>query len=157
MWGIHLFIVFNLVVMGITPTYVGNTTTDYLLGHEERDHPHVCGEYKTGRPRPDQIKGSPPRMWGIRVVVYLYKTYFGITPTYVGNTRSPVCRFCPSGDHPHVCGEYYRISGTILKVLGSPPRMWGIRKAGHFNDLCTGITPTYVGNTYTNWRKFAWI
>ena len=53
-------------LIGITPTYVGNTVGFVQKVRQIRDHPHLRGEYYMG----DQHSSHLMR----------------ITPTYVGNT-----------------------------------------------------------------------
>ena len=50
--------------------------------------------------------GSPPRIWGIRVLLPSWLREAGITPTYMGNTRTRIKLFLAYEDHPHVYGEY---------------------------------------------------
>ena len=62
--------------------------------------------------------------------VYILITYITGTarfiPTCVGNTRSyPISKY-PSPVHPHVCGEYGKLTSHGLGKLGSSPRVWGI-------------------------------
>ena len=86
MWGIRLSIAYLNGCIGITPTYVGNTRLVFREFEHDEDHPHVCGEYKTGNDTKNGTTGSPPRMWGILVVFAVRAFGYGITPTYVGNT-----------------------------------------------------------------------
>ena len=54
----------------------------------------------------------------------------------------------PSPVHPHMCGEYYDLVGVPVPVIGSPPRVWGIRMGRASNHTRPRFTPTRVGNTY---------
>ena len=147
MWGIHKNTRKGRKSTGITPTYVGNTSSSSLIRQQGKDHPHVCGEYFGSNKPQFIVLGSPPRMWGIQQVVFPAVFPVGITPTYVGNTHNAVTRLASALDHPHVCGEYDERRMITLPIGGSPPRMWGIR-CGRFGRFGRhGITPTYVGNT----------
>ena len=92
--------------------------------------------------------GSPPRVWGILVSPTGDRDVLRFTPTCVGNTWSadsyadwtrrftPTCvgntscwpwRQVTPSVHPHVCGEYMRLSTLhAIQSYGSPPRVWGI-------------------------------
>ena len=47
MWGIQKLNEKCLILYGITPTYVGNTTGLAYCQLVEEDHPHLCGEYSS--------------------------------------------------------------------------------------------------------------
>ena len=117
----------TMLVAGSPPTYMGNTRKAPVPGPKDWDHPHVYGEYTTISPLRLCWIGSPPRIWGIQVVSFGNGLVGGITPTYMGNTRTRIKLFLAYEDHPHVYGEYY----YNLWHTSSPPR----------------ITPTYMGNT----------
>ena len=95
---------------GITPTYMGNTFCTIFLGHHDRDHPHVHGEYNYTIKLPNGAQGSPPRTWGIPWIHFNRFEAVGITPTYMGNTSLPLPPFWACRDHPHVHGEYTKRS-----------------------------------------------
>ena len=86
MWGIPKAFSLPYRSRRITPTYVGNTVPvlHLLYGHE--DHPHVCGEYSLSSIMAMILLGSPPRMWGIQLILPAPESEIRITPTYVGNT-----------------------------------------------------------------------
>ena len=86
MWGIQRNLFIEYVWVRITPTYVGNTVPvlHLLYGHE--DHPHVCGEYPLSSIMALIVSGSPPRMWGLQLILPAPESEIRITPTYVGNT-----------------------------------------------------------------------
>ena len=109
-----------------TPTCVGKSRRSSAL-LDRTVHPHVCGEiFRAEMPPPRG--GSPPRVWG--------------------NLRSRLLT-CVATVHPHVCGEItaavtagqtYRFTptcvgksarghGDLARTHGSPPRVWGNRRA----------------------------
>ena len=49
-------------------------------------HPHACGEYQATFETNYAYIGSPPRLWGIRVLDGHRKALGRFTPTPVGNT-----------------------------------------------------------------------
>ncbi len=50
-------------------------------------------------------------------------------------------------EHPHVCGDNSMLAAMATSLRGTPPRMWGQRRA--LTLACKSIwnTPTYVGTT----------
>ena len=105
-WGILHLTAVDHASSGITPTYMGNTRKAPVPGPKDWDHPHVYGEYTTISPLRLCWIGSPPRIWGIQVVSFGNGLVGGITPTYMGNTRTRIKLFLAYEDHPHVYGEY---------------------------------------------------
>src|SRR5947209_3288698 len=109
-------------------------------------HPHARGEYSFQLSRRAPHTGSPPRTWGIPVVVGIPFLYRRFTPTHVGNTGlSASGRGFPSV-HPHARGEYAWESVAGRFYAGSPPRTWGIRPSYLRLVRSRRFTPTHVGN-----------
>ena len=127
-WGIRVLGPPRTGSRGITPTCVGNTETSLATLFSLWDHPHVCGEYAGAVSSFPNATGSPPRVWGIRLVPWWLDDVHGITPTCVGNTNS--------------------IKPAMSLALGSPPRVWGIPSSSCAGPAPPGITPTCVGNTW---------
>ena len=73
----------------ITPACAGNTSPCRMSICVHRDHPRVCGEYPVFDAFECHIKGSPPRVRGIRYSITQYRRVLGITPACAGNTRIP--------------------------------------------------------------------
>ena len=46
-------------------------------------------------------------------------------PTPVGNVRASAAELRYPAVHPHACGERFIVSGLIIYVVGSSPRLWG--------------------------------
>ena len=91
--------------------------------------------------------GSPPRTWGIPATRPAITARRRFTPTHVGNTRW--CEKAAAGTpvHPHARGEYAALNKAASRLIGSPPRTWGIRQChGRRRTQCR-FTPTHVGNT----------
>ena len=70
------------------PTCVGNTESERIPLGITTVHPHVRGEYCTGRGRLLLIFGSSPRAWGIRAIGNRPALQLRFIPTCVGNTSS---------------------------------------------------------------------
>ena len=127
MWGIPLDISKGTGEHRITPTRVGNTSARKSFALPEM--------------------GSPPPVWGIRNKRTVYPVTDGITPTRVGNTIDQRVGLQSLGDHPHPCGEYFKLLPDGIRVTGSPPPVWGIPFQQSYLLILVRITPTRVGNT----------
>ena len=131
--------------LGITPAYAGKSTRPFSSGHENGDHPRVCGEKQKTPPWGVEKGGSPPRMRGKGVQPRDKRVAVRITPAYAGKSR----RYLPGGhngkDHPRVCGEKPHIGQRRFLQKGSPPRMRG--KALEVSPwlVLPRITPAYAG------------
>ena len=73
-------------LVGLIPTYAGNTKTPLSQDRDSRAHPHVCGEH--GDTLQDTIVdlGSSPRMRGTPLGGINLHARVGLIPTYAGNT-----------------------------------------------------------------------
>ena len=90
-------------------------------------HPHACGEYASFLAWSKPLGGSPPRVWGIPMRPSRPLAWRRFTPTRVGNTGRIARKQTPAPVHPHACGEYYPYYNEDTRVIGSPPRVWGIQ------------------------------
>ena len=111
------------------------------------DHPRACGEYWCVRDDGMLLGGSPPRMRGILKQAHGIIEGFRITPAHAGNTLQKLLKSHQCQDHPRACGEYLAVVVILQRVIGSPPRMRGIRKDGQSYYFRSGITPAHAGNT----------
>ena len=93
------------------------------------------------------LDGSPPRAWGIPPVVTRCWLRARFTPTCVGNTVIATLGGIETTVHPHVRGEYKMIVSKKERLLGSPPRAWGILVHTLRYSIRSRFTPTCVGNT----------
>ncbi len=130
-----------------TPTSVGNTSGERRKNLRQSVHPHECGEYWIAVRSGVAFAGSPPRVWGIRGAKKTECNGARFTPTSVGNTSWVEMPSLLDSVHPHECGEYYVPCVPLPLVLGSPPRVWGIRQCRSGSDENRRFTPTSVGNT----------
>ena len=146
-WGIPTNTNWVTVLLGITPTCVGNTTTQSLDLATIRDHPHLRGEYEREATWRSPQGGSPPLAWGIQRPETALSCDVRITPTCVGNTGQAPHRERHKRDHPHLRGEYTLSKHTCWTPRGSPPLAWGILQKTLAINPKHGITPTCVGNT----------
>ena len=132
---------------GFTPTCVGKTPSSIRAGQALRVHPHVCGEDNLPFAATAGTPGSPPRVWGRRIIVIFLVRHCRFTPTCVGKTLSSSGFAITHWVHPHVCGEDICRRIKALGEDGSPPRVWGRLGAQLVNAGNRRFTPTCVGKT----------
>ncbi len=147
-WGIHTREPVQRRGWRSIPTCVGNTRWRGPPRRAPSVHPHVRGEYATGRTALVRGPHGPsPRAWGIPHTLYHRIEMPRSIPTCVGNTRTVVwVGGCPAV-HPHVRGEYSIGRVTPLTKEGPSPRAWGILiRPRHYAAPIRSI-PTCVGNT----------
>ena len=93
------------------------------------------------------MDGSPPRVWGILLILGIQSVAVRFTPTDVGNTVIP-CNYSRYWSvHPHWRGEYPLTTQDIDIRIGSSPLTWGIQRLGCRIMEQLRFTPTCVGNT----------
>ena len=71
-----------------------------------------------------------------------------ITSTYVENTGRAVFFGNIRKDHLHIRGEYKQTQLKTTFYMGSPPHTWRIHITNSISGSVTGITSTYVENTF---------
>jgi len=64
---IHL----TFLLWRFTPTPVGNTLAKIVADSIQTVHPHACGEYEEISRISSLESGSPPRLWGIHIILRL--------------------------------------------------------------------------------------
>src|SRR5699024_12049331 len=105
-WRIQGKMLFSFCLIRITSTYVENTFLFCLFVNVNKDHLHIRGEYELRFRLKNTSVGSPPHTWSIHTHLKSKCQNFGITSTYVENTR-PNCNTAFSRqDHLHIRGEY---------------------------------------------------
>ncbi len=110
-------------------------------------HPHVRGEYLLRFHVKNSMGGSSPRAWGIPCVWRRAFVLARFIPTCVGNTLEAIKNVIFLPVHPHVRGEYIKLSIMSLKSSGSSPRAWGILSLPGKEGSIGRFIPTCVGNT----------
>ena len=73
-----------------TPTRVGKTSSSRSRAPRTAVHPHACGEDIVAHKSNPRGVGSPPRVWGRRVIGSGIPTSLRFTPTRVGKTGPTV-------------------------------------------------------------------
>ena len=72
------------------------------------------------------LRGSSPRMWGLRAAWRWMQWAERFIPTYVGFTIYNHSLTDVWTVHPHVCGVYVWSTDPAKALPGSSPRMWGL-------------------------------
>ena len=134
-------------LVGLIPTYAGNTTCPLCASTTTRAHPHVCGEHLPAGQEAMARAGSSPRMRGTLGATRRLMMAGGLIPTYAGNTNPPAGYRAHPEAHPHVCGEHVFSSPTFAAMAGSSPRMRGTPSHRVSYGRPHGLIPTYAGNT----------
>ena len=93
--------------MRIIPTRVGTRYVDEYSYDSIEDHPHACGDKKTGFIKLKKTAGSSPRVWGQGADVARSFQQPGIIPTRVGTSSCSVLTVYLDKDHPHACGDKF--------------------------------------------------
>ena len=131
----------------ITPAHAGKTPSAIFTYSFFPDHPRACGENISQRQTVLKVNGSPPRMRGKPIGLFIQSYQSRITPAHAGKTRCARNLHCRRSDHPRACGENIQGIETGAQKLGSPPRMRGklrtITTCGHYGR----ITPAHAGKT----------
>ena len=84
-------------------------------------------------------------MWGQAAITPSAIALSRIIPTRVGTSVAQVLNASWNKDHPHACGDKFRVYTGVFWVWGSSPRVWGqanrLRTVFRFDR----IIPTRVG------------
>ena len=108
-------------LVGLIPTYAGNTFGASVEGGAVGAHPHVCGEHVVLLLVRGVYEGSSPRMRGTLFLAALVSKFMGLIPTYAGNTLVDM------GFYPHT--PSFRIS-LEPKASINPTRFLGLSPSG---------------------------
>ena len=148
MRGTHSSMLPLTLMLGLIPTYAGNTCYSFGGGGDRWAHPHVCGEHICSNRRQSRAVGSSPRMRGTLRVSAALPCSTGLIPTYAGNTERVCVDPVHQWAHPHVCGEHSIALRICVHTGGSSPRMRGTHTPLSNPPAATGLIPTYAGNTH---------
>jgi len=129
----------------IIPACAGNARRQSSRPAPSSDHPRVCGECHripdTGLSWP----GSSPRVRGMRCAEECRRPCEGIIPACAGNASVHPDLRTTHGDHPRVCGECLAADGRVDDVLGSSPRVRGMRSRSCATTPSTRDHPRVCG------------
>jgi len=140
-----------------TPTRVGTARGAGRVNRDRQVHPHACGDCSALPAPACPRSGSPPRVWGLPRDVRRVDVDVRFTPTRVG-TAASLGPCCPRLTvHPHACGDCGVMVLSGAAKAGSPPRVWGLRRAARDLRTIKRFTPTRVGtaNDIREWHRVA--
>ena len=112
---------------GNIPAYAGKTRGVPHVGHEQQEHPRVCGENSVGGNCFPVYTGTSPRMRGKQSSSQLLMYRRGNIPAYAGKTTVHIEYKDGYTEHPRVCGENEMPSCLSNSSHGTSPRMRGKR------------------------------
>ena len=144
-WGQAIFATSRKRSDGIIPTRVGTRQIISSVLLPTGDHPHACGDKRQVLYPLRRVRGSSPRVWGQVCSACFWLCYAGIIPTRVGTRSDYRGATKDLRDHPHACGDKYRVGGSSRWAVGSSPRVWGQGDAVYAQSSSSGIIPTRVG------------
>ncbi len=130
-----------------TPTRVGKSSLSSASAWGNSVHPHACGEIRKVARKIDRNGGSPPRVWGNLLPQLPSSPSRRFTPTRVGKSGEGIGGTMSFTVHPHACGEICAGCISILRPVGSPPRVWGNLTPSFTCFDMTWFTPTRVGKS----------
>ena len=131
----------------ITPADAGTSSARQDSALRSADHPRGCGDkFEIAHVLP-QVFGSPPRMRGQGFVPPYPSLHNGITPADAGTSAGGQTSRTSGTDHPRGCGDKSPSLRSVLRALGSPPRMRGQAKQPRLACSLTRITPADAGTS----------
>ena len=152
MWGQADAVADVSQAVGIIPTRVGTSQRLHYVGSGGQDHPHACGDKYTLTCRSAVNMGSSPRVWGQVASSKSYCLPFRIIPTRVGTSFSVNFVRSKIEDHPHACGDKFKIFCKLCACCGSSPRVWGQAQYKQCPRCKGRIIPTRVGTSATLYK-----
>ncbi len=111
--------------VGIIPACAGEPASSLAALSAKRDHPRVCGGTLHMQTSPILVGGSSPRVRGNRQGGGGERDRIGIIPACAGEPRPTLSRSGSARDHPRVCGGTTPEASTVIRVVGSSPRVRG--------------------------------
>ena len=134
---------------GIIPACAGNRETRPQWLSRNRDHPRVCGEQAQDAEINTSAPGSSPRVRGTVSGRRMLFANVGIIPACAGNSQQWAQTRRDQRDHPRVCGEQGKMSGSMNIRMGSSPRVRGTDLLTIITSVRLGIIPACAGNRPT--------
>ena len=139
----------------IIPARAGQTLAGSEGGTTASDHPRACGANAIVIRRSDTPPGSSPRVRGKPGGLEAVDVRPRIIPARAGQTSHQQRRLVERPDHPRACGANVVGSKTVVKFVGSSPRVRGKLRGDHFGFLADRIIPARAGQTHPAGRKRA--
>ena len=117
------------------------------------DHPRACGanvRHRRSRPRQN---GSSPRMRGKQGGRRKLEREIRIIPEHAGQTAPARDATSRSSDHPRACGANSSGAFSMIRLIGSSPRMRGKRVGSVPVGILARIIPAHAGQTQSHQRN----
>ena len=129
------------------PADAGNTRRPVSPARPAAVHPRGCGEYLWPQALPLPVRGSSPRMRGIRQCGVIQQPVVRFIPADAGNTTRKTAPDSQQPVHPRGCGEYQNRQRRGGHARGSSPRMRGILHLRGLSVPAPRFIPADAGNT----------
>ncbi len=137
----------------IIPAHAGQTFVIGARGLGKTDHPRACGaNAAAGRIRTLR-RGSSPRMRGKQGGRRKLEREIRIIPAHAGQTAPARDATSRSSDHPRACGANSSGAFSMIRLIGSSPRMRGKRVGSVPVGILARIIPAHAGQTQSHQRN----
>ena len=130
-----------------SPARAGNTRLRSVQTRRLTVQPRACGEYATDENTLQLINGSAPRVRGIHRNAAHVLQCLRFSPARAGNTSLTTAHTTLIPVQPRACGEYALRNRFAVPVVGSAPRVRGIRFGTQTKANNARFSPARAGNT----------
>ena len=108
--------------------------------------PRVCGERRRGYGRPDDARGSAPRVRGTAGAERSLAVHSRFSPACAGNGAAGIPAAARRPVQPRVCGERIHRAVRRPRIGGSAPRVRGTVDARPGEQFLERFSPACAGN-----------
>ena len=140
-------------VMRIIPAHAGQTVSNSSRTSARSDHPRACGANKGAGGNLNGRYGSSPRMRGKPHQRVMPPAGRRIIPAHAGQTRALARPDQRRTDHPRACGANSSGAFSMIRLIGSSPRMRGKRVGSVPVGILARIIPAHAGQTQSHQRN----
>ena len=131
----------------IIPAHAGQTSWAVSVRYAFADHPRACGANKGAGGNLNGRYGSSPRMRGKPHQRVMPPAGRRIIPAHAGQTRALARPDQRRTDHPRACGANSSGAFSMIRLIGSSPRMRGKRVGSVPVGILARIIPAHAGQT----------
>ena len=150
-WGLRPRLISHQGVLRYTPTRVGTSLALTTPRAWRAVHPHACGDFISRASANSRSTGTPPRVWGLRVLAWGQRRHKRYTPTRVGTSSTGTERPRTASVHPHACGDFISRASANSRSTGTPPRVWGLRSRPAGSKRTPTVHPHACGDFATRY------
>ena len=137
----------------IIPAHAGQTSPVASASGAPADHPRACGANQQRAGEAQLACGSSPRMRGKRHGPVRMYVDGRIIPAHAGQTAPARDATRRSSDHPRACGANSSGAFSMIRLIGSSPRMRGKRVGSVPVGILARIIPAHAGQTQSHQRN----